>query len=70
MNLGPVSVAINADEYSFKFYASGIYDPENCSTDLDHAMAIVGYNNSGGSKFFNQLPYWIVRNSWGTDWGN
>jgi len=30
---------------------------------LDHCVQLVGYNNTG------DYPYWIVRNSWGVDWG-
>jgi hypothetical protein len=32
-----------------------------------HAVAIVGYG-TGDSGKYGQLPYWIVRNSWGTVW--
>lgn len=31
---------------------------------MNHAVTIVGYSNDGETT-----PYWIVRNSWGADWG-
>jgi len=36
-----------------------------CGTELDHAIAAVGYNKNNGD-----LPYLIIRNSWGPDWGD
>lgn len=60
----PLSVAIDASHISFQFYRSGVYDERACSrTDLDHGVSIVGYNTDG------PIPYWIVRNSWGPEWG-
>ena len=46
-------------------YSSGIIDPTaaQCTTNLDHAIVIVGWGVEGATK------YWKVRNSWGTGWG-
>lgn len=61
---GPVAVAIDASNWSFQLYSSGIYDESSCSSeDLDHGVGCVGY----GSE--NSVNYWIIRNSWGTSWG-
>ena len=57
-----VSVAIEASGSAFQFYSSGIFTGP-CGTNLDHGVAVVGYDNSGTTH------YWIVRNSWGTSWG-
>ncbi|KAM7520986.1 hypothetical protein LguiB_019948 [Lonicera macranthoides] len=58
----PVSVAIEASGRSFQFYESGIFTGK-CGTALDHGVAAVGYGTEKG------IDYWIVRNSWGADWG-
>lgn len=60
----PVSVAIDASGLDFQLYTSGIFSGP-CGTDLDHAVTVVGYGrNKYGTK------YWIVKNSWGTWWGD
>ncbi len=59
----PVSVSIEADTKVFQFYNSGIIDNNNCGTQLDHGVLLVGYGIEDGKK------YWIIKNSWGKSWG-
>jgi len=59
---GCVSVAIEADQYAFQYYSSGILTG-TCGTDLDHGVLVVGYGTDGSQE------YWLVKNSWGTSWG-
>lgn len=58
----PVAVGIEADQNVFQFYKGGIIR-QGCGRNLDHAVVIVGYGTEAG------VPYWIVRNSWGSGWG-
>ena len=61
-NNGAVQTSIAARDDSFKHYTGGIYD--GCSSNnTNHGMVIVGYDEEDGEK------YWILKNSWGTKWG-
>lgn len=61
-----VAIAIEADKMSFQHYTSGVYDSTDCGTTLDHAVLAVGYGTDSASG----KDYWIVKNSWGTSWGD
>jgi len=59
----PVSVSIEADKAVFQQYSSGVFDSTKCGTSLDHATLVVGYGTDNGQD------YWLMKNSWGTSWG-
>ncbi|KAF8821120.1 cathepsin CPL, partial [Cardiosporidium cionae] len=61
---GPASVAVDGGGQAFRFYNDGILDIP-CGDALDHAVLAVGYGTDESSG----EDYWIVKNSWGTGWG-
>jgi len=63
INVGPVSVAIEADQSCFQFYSSGVLVDTTCGTQLDHGVLAVGYDTT------SKPAYYIVKNSWGSSWG-
>jgi C1A family cysteine protease len=62
VDIEPVSVAIEADQPAFQMYSSGVFSAP-CGQNLDHGVLVVGYGTQGTT------PYWKVKNSWGTSWG-
>lgn len=61
---GPVSIAIEADTAIFQSYSKGVITSAACGTNLDHGVLIVGYGIQ------DNIKYWLVKNSWGTSWGD
>jgi KDEL-tailed cysteine endopeptidase len=58
LNKGPISVSVGTGT-PFHHYSSGILNDKSCPTHTSHAIGAVGYGSN----------YWIVRNSWGSSWG-
>ena len=54
---------MDGDSDLLRFYEGGIIDSPFCGTDLNHGVNLVGYGTENG------VDFWIVRNSWGTNWG-
>lgn len=61
---GAISALVRVDE-NFKLYTGGYFFGFKSSTSLyppiNHAVAIIGWDDS--------IQCWIIKNSWGTDWG-
>lgn len=59
----PLSIALAASSSTFQLYKSGIISTTACGTSVNHAVTLVGYGTANG------VDYWVIRNSWGSSWG-
>lgn len=65
-HIGPVALSYKVVD-GFRDYKTGVYTNTNCGKgpmDVNHAVQAVGYGTENG------VPMWIVKNSWGADWGD
>jgi len=60
---GPLSICVDASNW--QDYQSGVMTSWECAwvNVLDHCVQAVGWDLTAPT------PYWLVRNSWNTDWG-
>ena len=62
---GPITGYIYASSSKFQLYLSGVYSDASCTGQaVNHAINLVGYGALNG------VNHYILRNSWGTGWGN
>ena len=62
MNVWNSPMSICVDATLWQTYKGGVITSSSgCGTSIDHAVQATGYNAAGN--------YWIIRNSWGTNWG-
>ena len=60
----PIAVSIgDVGCQAFQYYSSGILDTSSCPGIANHAVLLVGYKNAPSGN------YWIVKNSYGENWG-
>lgn len=57
VQISPVAIAVDASNWGL--YKTGTFS--NCRKSINHAVVVVGFDSS--------QKYFIVRNSWGSNWG-
>lgn len=66
VNVGPTAIAVTTTNWHL--YTGGIVKESQCGGtqfDITHGVVAVGYDSTDDGTDF-----WIVRNSWGTRWGD
>ena len=72
---GAVAVAIDASSHDFKVYKGSYvygYNSGECQNSIEstnHAVLAVGFGEDTAPDG-STIPYFIVKNSWGVDWGS
>ncbi len=64
LSTSPVAVGLDAN--TMMFYKSGVFSDAACNPNaINHGVVVVGY----GTDSVTKKNFWLVRNSWGTSWG-
>lgn len=63
LQYGPVILCQTVNQ-DYRSYRSGVFDTSNCNDKLVHSTLAVGYDLDA------PIPYILVKNSWGDDWGD
>ncbi|KYK21844.1 hypothetical protein AYK24_08625 [Thermoplasmatales archaeon SG8-52-4] len=63
---GPLPCTMYVYEDFYPNYSGGVYQYTWGDFVFGHCVAIVGYDDTWGGE---DEGYWIVKNSWGTEWG-
>lgn len=63
MQYGSLAICVDADQWSY--YGSGIFKASRVAAVTNHAVNLVGWGFDTAKK----QPYWLIRNSWGSTWG-
>ncbi|GAB2240903.1 hypothetical protein Droror1_Dr00021421 [Drosera rotundifolia] len=59
----PITVVLDTSDDGFRYYPGGVFTGP-CGTATDHVVTVVGYDTASDGT-----PYWLIKNSWGTSWG-
>jgi cathepsin F len=66
----PLFPAVGINAVFMQTYIGGVSCPYICGRHLDHGVLLVGYGSAGYAPIrFKEKPYWIIKNSWGENWG-
>lgn len=65
-NHGPIQCSVMVTNKFWNWQGDGIFSEQVWKMSIDHAIAIVGW----GYDEKEDKEYWILRNSWGTMWGD
>lgn len=63
-----VRCACRVDADPILNYTGGIFVPSSKKYSINHIVALVGFGQ-GALPNGTVVPYWVLRNSWGTYWG-